>query len=764
MRRATALRALQRWEEALEDTEDAVKLYPKDREALDLRNKTRIAVEEAAKAQELLDKTAGAAHATPSTTKAEESPELPSSQPTASPEKPVASPQLKSDGSVRVAIEESDDDEEDDEDEPLPTVHSGSLAGMNKHDFSKLLELLRSNATERTIFCTRRQVDSVAFAKKSSKQQEKEGRKIVFKKTEEVPDASGLDNLMKDVERCSILWKKFQGKNVELMADRDDAEEAREAFKFLKTTVDRALDILYLLASSSDHHCEVTASAIRHVWPLASSSSWRYKVLQILMEWSQRSVSARSLAEFASRYPKPHLQILVEAVTEEKQENVLPPGFDATARAATKRLEKGDQDIDKALDDVLKGLSSLSAAELAVSTIGNMSTAGHRLPKFKEEMVPYRDQIMDALAGHLRAFDWRLCGRAAGTITNLLRVGETFIDAVLEKCLKPLVTALKEESSGQGPMAMLQGLGGGLPVVNSRGRLLSVLVNLLVLRPKSVSNLQELDVLPIVVPLMEIAPGRSSPANDSRDEDSTETSARALTVACKLIQDAPESMSLKMEADILQRSDKIIEHASRSLESAERADVESSLDAIDLALRILAALITKKAGVLDRLIEKVPKVQELPSDVDSLDDLKPAISFAKLTSRLIKIIRALKVDHHVTPDEAERPPCRIRGNLALLFSRFVDAQAAADAPPALKELNFEAVVDIFLDWLKKERGPVQQNVGVAVTRLALSPQYKQRVRDLNGMESLHQIMLPKVEKQNAEASRLHRLKSERGLI
>jgi len=403
----------------------------------------------------------------------------------------------------------------------------------------------------------------------------------------------------------------------------------------------------------------------------------------------------------------------------------------------------------------------LSPAELAVSTLGNMSVVGHALPAFKEQMVPYRDQIIDSLASHLRALDWRLCGRAAGTITNMLRLGESFIDAVQEKCLKPLVVALKEESSGEGPKSMLQGLGGRMPIVNATARLLSALVNLLVLRPKAVARLRELEVLPIIVPLIVVAPSGRCGATALSDEDPSTISARSLTVASKLIQEAPESMSLDLEADVLRRVDKIIEHGSRSLESTECTDLES--DAVDLALRILAAMVTKRTGVLDRLIEKVPKVQELPDDVDSLADLKPAISFVKLTSRLMKMIHALRLSHHVTPEEGERPASRIRGNLALLFSRFVDAQADADAPPILKELNFESIVEIFLDWLKKERGPVQQNVGVVLTRMALSPQYKQRVRDLNGMESLHQIMLPRVQKQNAVASKLHRFKSEHNL-
>jgi hypothetical protein len=305
---------------------------------------------------------------------------------------------------------------------------------------------------------------------------------------------------------------------------------------------------------------------------------------------------------------------------------------------------------------------------------------------------------------------------------------------------------------------MLQGLGAHMPVVNATARLLSALVNFLVLRPKAVTRLRELEVLPILVPLIDVAQG-----NDSRGEDSSTISARALTIASKLVQEAPETLSLALEADVLRRIDKIIEYGSRSLEKVEGADLESSFDAVDLALRILAALVTKRAGVLDRLIEKVPKVQEL-SDADSLEDLKPAISFAKLISRLMKIIRSLRPPRHLTPEEGEKSSSRVRGNLALLFSRFVDAQAADDAPPSLKDLNFEPLIEIFLDWLKKERGPVQQNVGVVLTRLALNPQYRQRVRDLNGMESLHQIMLPKVEKQNAEASKLHRLRSERGLV
>merc|ERR1712139_613766 len=177
---------------------------------------------------------------------------------------------------------------------------------------------------------------------------------------------------MKDCERCSILWKKHQGHvvplrdDIEKISDPDEKREAEEALKFLQVTVPRVLDVLYVLASNSELHCELSATAVRHVWPLLSSDTWRHRVLELLMEWSQFPVSGRSLAEFASRYPKPHLSLLIDAVTKEEKGNILPPGFEETARAATERLDKGEVGIESALDDVLKGLSTLSAAEMAV--------------------------------------------------------------------------------------------------------------------------------------------------------------------------------------------------------------------------------------------------------------------------------------------------------------------------------------------------------------------------------------------------------------
>merc|ERR1719174_1083270 len=142
------------------------------------------------------------------------------------------------------------------------------------------------------------------------------------------------------------------------------------------------------------------------------------------MEWSQCTVSGRAMAEFASRYPKPHMHLLIEAVTAEKKENILPPGFEDTAREAAARLERGDQDIDKAMDEVLAGLTTMSATELAVSTLGNLCVAGQVLPAFKEQIAPFCQDIVAALARQLRPMDWRLCGRAAGGGHRLQNISE----------------------------------------------------------------------------------------------------------------------------------------------------------------------------------------------------------------------------------------------------------------------------------------------------------------------------------------------------
>merc|ERR1712178_31021 len=141
----------------------------------------------------------------------------------------------QSDGPVRIEIEESDSEDEI----ALPQQHAESLAGMTKQDFAKLTQKLKSKANERTLFCQRRQGTSHAYANNDQAQRDTEGRKIVMK-VEEIPDASGLDNVLKDAERCAILWKKHKGNVVPLrddikrVTDPDEEREEKEAMGFVR--------------------------------------------------------------------------------------------------------------------------------------------------------------------------------------------------------------------------------------------------------------------------------------------------------------------------------------------------------------------------------------------------------------------------------------------------------------------------------------------------------------------------------------------------
>ena len=77
---------------------------------------------------------------------------------------------------------------------------------------------------------------------------------------------------------------------------------------------------MHLLASNSDLHSDLTATAVRHVWPLLAAASWRHEVLKVLMEWSQRPLSGKAMAQFAGRYPDPHLRLLLDAITHETKD------------------------------------------------------------------------------------------------------------------------------------------------------------------------------------------------------------------------------------------------------------------------------------------------------------------------------------------------------------------------------------------------------------------------------------------------------------
>merc|ERR1711869_188434 len=110
-----------------------------------------------------------------------------------------------------------------------------------------------------------------------------------------------------------------------------------------------------------------------------------------------------------------------------------------------------------------------------------------------------------------------------------------------------------------------------------------------------------------------------------------------------------------------------------------------------------------------------------------------------LVDLVIDLALRLVPKQYLPPGETSSSSSQMRGNMALLFGHISDAQQKPDAPEAVKNLNLGPTVDILIDYLKKERASVQHNAGVGLTKLAQNPMYRQRVRDLKGFETLHQI-------------------------
>eukprot|EP00932_Pfiesteria_piscicida_P006593 SRR837773.16540.p2 GENE.SRR837773.16540~~SRR837773.16540.p2 ORF type:complete len:308 (-),score=109.95 SRR837773.16540:2-856(-) len=247
------------------------------------------------------------------------------------------------------------------------------------------------------------------------------------------------------------------------------------------------------------------------------------------------------------------------------------------------------------------------------------------------------------------------------------------------------------------------------------------------------------------------------------EETPEELCQKAWTMTARLLTRAPSALSRSSEAPLAQFLFASLDGAVKAAKSVARGgDAPAELRAVErleLAVRLLAVLLTKTPGALDRLAARAPRCEEVSEDtpVGRAAAASAPVAFEQLTLRLLDVTLACRPARHVAPDEADQPISRLRGNLAVLLGALCDAQGGDNAPPALRELDLAPVVEAAVDMMRKERGAVQNNLGVFVTKLAQSARYKQDVRDANGMESLHQIQLPRVQAQQAEANRQHRI-------
>ncbi|CAL1152317.1 unnamed protein product [Cladocopium goreaui] len=716
-RRAQALRGLHRWEDALNDLEDALSIYPRNKEALDLMEKTKQACEDARKARGVEAAVAEA----------------------------VVAVSDGDDGEgVRVEIEESD--EETMEATPATAVEpSGeplhSLERLNKKEFSQLLKDL-DNATLRSAFCARSTAGTAGTA--SAKADQWVGRKIDLK-VDEVVQPSRLDSLLQHMERCCVLWRKRRtGQGVQAM--QDDEPEAKDADDFVELVTPRALSVLLALAKQNDHHCSLTVPAVRHVWPLLEGSQqWRYDILSLLFEWSQRSISAKAMAEFAARYPQ-HLQMLIDIVAKEKKEDALPPGFQDNAKKAADFLELGSE---AAMQQMMDSLLVQSPMELAIGSVGNLCAAGAPLNIFQEQISGLVPSMVSALRRHLRPNDWRVCGPAAGALCNLLRLPSAA--AEVESCSELLLKALSEETKPE--IAAMKELKAQLPsrlVASATSRLLGVLVNLVVCRPTSLAQLQHHGALEIVLPLLD-PEAYSSQGSDGSDEPQV-ISTRVCLLSGRLIGAFPD-LKLDQEIQLLQKLQQILQTISEFISKvAGKTSIdEKILEFFDPPVRLLVTLLTK-TGALTRLARR--SEENSPSRSPS-----PPSSLSSVVLHLSQLLKALLPAQHLAKEEEGASASRLRGNLALLFGQLSDMQAANEDAAVWKALDLGDVVETFLEMFRRERGAAQHNLGVCITKFCSNGRYRERVKEGNGLESLHQIQLPKVNDQKEKEQRMHRLET-----
>lgn len=259
------------------------------------------------------------------------------------------------------------------------------MSEFKERDFKDLLSRLGLEEDLRVLFSVRTSA-SASVSEEVDVQAAREKMRSRNAKVEEITERSALDIVLKDLERSCVFWRKSRGMTVvplhRTVADggaketlQEQAEE-KEMQDFLAKVPQRALAILHTLARNNDHLCELSASAVKHAWPLLGDEALRYSVLELLEEWSQRPVSAKQMVDFLRRYPSPHLGQIIDGLTNESKENILPPRFEEAARAAGERIKRQSEgaapDFDRAYEDIMQAMSAPSIADLSMAVLGNL--------------------------------------------------------------------------------------------------------------------------------------------------------------------------------------------------------------------------------------------------------------------------------------------------------------------------------------------------------------------------------------------------------
>merc|ERR1740121_3132647 len=126
----------------------------------------------------------------------------------------------------------------------------------------------------------------------------------------------------------------------------------------------------------------------------------------------------------------------------------------------------------------------------------------------------------------------------------------------------------------------------------------------------------KLGLMDIAVGFMDPSKAASATQGSTDPEDGPEAlAARSRTLVARLLSRAPDCLSIPLEAELLQHLFADLEGTpkavARAASVAEDEPAGEAVERLELTVRMLAVLITKTPGALDRLAQKVPQIEEV---------------------------------------------------------------------------------------------------------------------------------------------------------
>ena len=516
----------------------------------------------------------------------------------------------------------------------------------------------------------------------------------------------------------------------------------------------------------------------RHLWPLVATEdkTLQYEILTVKDEMSQRKQSANSMADYVVRYENA-LEPLYEILRKDAREHVVAPAVD--------KLLQGGSSYEDSTDAFLKP----SARDLVIGVLCNLTLFSK---KFSETILQNEQPlILQTIRQHLSPLHWKtgsvnlLCNLVGKQETSKHSNSNNFlascceeggvVDVLLDTLEKFLAVDCGNNSSSSSEeshknlekqlhdLLAVGGAAGRAPSGKKKNahqqkdvlqklaeeQVLHLNPNRVVLRDQFLGAL--LNLAQSVVPArLSVAKRVNSVLLPVLRCLEGEPLYRTLSLLQKCVLSQPTCIDAEMLEELVRVLGKSFAFATSNYEEGSGGqngvdlDSESALKFLEVSARLAATLLTKsqafEALFLLAYEQQGGHTSEGgPSSSGScaslklladnrafpLDALKPAVK--TMIKNLVKIVCLLRPREYVSLNEqrtwAEQTQSKVRGNLALLFAHLVQLENSGG-------LNFGlgGTVEVFIDYLRKDREGAQTNSGVVVTKMAMSERYRELVR------------------------------------